>query len=152
MSNQFSPGAATQIAHKCTVATTGNNHPLSPSHTLGDYGVFGSPQISLIKTRIRTDGNIGLPHFGRAIDPNALKDLDTDWTIMKLATVIFDQSFDSGVADLEFAADASRSVSAPARPRANALTEFAQENPTQAMMMSAAAGMMLGFILGRILR
>jgi hypothetical protein len=152
MSNQFSPGAATQIAHKCTVATTGNNHPLEPSDTLGDYGVFGSPQISLIKTRIRTDGNIGLPHFGRTIDPNALKDLDTDWTIMRLANVIFDQSFDSGVADLEFAADASRPVSAPERPRANALAEFARENPTQAMVMSAAAGMMLGFVLGRIFR
>lgn len=151
MSNQFSPGAATQIAHKCTVATTGN-HPLNPSDTLGDYGVSDSAQILLIKTRIRTDSNIGLPQFGRTIDPNALKDVDTGWTIMRLANVIFDQSFDIGAADLEFAAGASRSVTAPQGTRSNALAQFARENPTQALMMSAAAGMMVGFVLGRMLR
>lgn len=93
MSTQFTPGAATEIAHKCTVGTTGNNHPLSPSDTLAQYGVSTGEQVSLIKVRIRTDEAIGLPHFGRSIEANALKDLDTSWTIMKLSDVVFDNSF-----------------------------------------------------------
>lgn len=154
MSQQFTPGAATEIAHKCTVATTRNNHPLSPGHTLGDYGVFGSEQLSLIKTRIQTDKDIGLPRFGRSINPNALKDVDTGWTIMKLSNVISDQSFDRGASDLPFApADvAPRPADTMERTRSNALAEFARENPTQSIMMAAAAGMMMGFVLGRIRR
>ena len=96
MSSKFTPGAATEIAHKCIIATTGNNHTLTPSHTLGDYGVFSPEQILSIKVRIRTDNNIGLPFFGRTINPNALKDLDTGWTILQLSDVIFDFSFMAG--------------------------------------------------------
>ena len=153
MSNEFTPGASTEIAHNCTVATLGNNHPLRPSETLGDYGVSGSEQVSLIKTRIREDEDIGLPLFGRSIDANALKDLNTSWTIMKLSDVIFDNSF--GVAaDLE--AIASEGVPQPStvneRPRSNALMEFTRENPAAALAISAAAGMMVGYFLARILR
>ena len=96
MPKEFTPGAATEIAHKCTIATTGNNHPLTPSQTLGEYGVFTSEQVLSIKVRIRTDDDIGLPAFGRSISPNALKDLDTGWTIMQLSDVIFDFSFVAG--------------------------------------------------------
>jgi hypothetical protein len=153
MSTEFTPGAATEIAHKCTIVTLGNNHPLEPSQTLGDYGVSDSPQISLIKTRIRTDNDIGLPHFGRSIDANALKDLDTTWTIMKLSDVIFDNAV-VAAADLAFAtAEAVTQPSTlPETPSSNALVEFTRENPVAAMVTSAAAGMIVGLVLGRILR
>jgi len=152
MANQFTPGAATEIAHKCTVATTGNNHPLSPSETLGDYGVFSGEQISLIKTRIRTDNAIGLPHFARSIDANALKDVSVDTTIMELSNIIFDNSF-SAVSDLAFATEAiPRSATAPQQPRSDALLEFTRENPGFALITTAAAGLMLGYLLGRVLR
>jgi len=155
MSNQFTPGASTQIAHNCTIATTGNNHPLSPSETLDDYGVETPDQILLIKTRIRTNPDIGLPRFGRTIDPNALKDLDTGTTIMQLADIIFDNAF---IADSEgaFAAaeagEAARPAGGVARPRANAMIEAIRQNPVPALMAAAAAGMLMGFMMGRTRR
>ena len=153
MSTQFTPGASTAIAHNCTVSVTGNNHPLSPSETLGDYGVFASEQISLIKTTIRTNGDIGLPFFGRSIDPNALKDLNTTWTIMKLADVIFDNSF-STAADAAFVGPEGAPQPTPAAPTPspNALMDFTRENPAAALAAAAAVGMMLGFLMGRIVR
>lgn len=152
MSTQFTPGAATEIAHKCTVATTGNNHPLSPSETLGQYGVSTSEQISLIKIRVRTDEDIGLTHFGRSIEANALKDLDTSWTIMKLSDVIFDNSL-SVAADLPFVTtEATSPASVTEEPRSNTLIEFTRENPVYALVISTGAGAVLGFVLGRILR
>ena len=155
MSNQFTPGASTQIAHNCTIATTGNNHPLRPSETLGDYGVSTSEQILLIKTRIRTNPDIGLPRFGRTIDPNALKDLDTGTTIMQLADVIFDNAFIAD-SDEAFAASegvvATRRAGGVARPRTNALIEVIRQNPVAALMAATAAGMLTGFMLGRMRR
>src|SRR5215213_1519001 len=152
MSTQFTPGVATRIAHNCTVGTTGNNHPLSPSDTLGDYGVFSGEQISLIKTRIREDEDIGLPHFGRSIDPNAHKDLDTSWTIMKLSDVVFDHSFSSAM-DLEFVArEVARPTTVPDVPRSNVLINFTRENPAVALAVSVTAGFVLGLFLSRSLR
>lgn len=152
MSTQFTPGASTAIAHGCTVATLGNNHDLRPSETLGQYGVTNSEQISLIKTRIRENEDIGLPHFGRSIDPNALKDLDTSWTIMKLADVIFDNSF-IVAADFEFVTtEAVPQPTTGRTSRSNELMEFTRENPAAALAAAAAVGMMVGFFLGRIIR
>ena len=152
MSTQFTPGLATRMAHNCTVATTGNNHPLNPSDTLGDYGVFSSEQVSLIKTRIREDDDIGLPHFGRSVDPNALKDLNTSWTIMKLSDVIFDNSFSSAM-DLESVArEVERPTTVPDVPRSNVLMNFTRQNPAAALAASVAAGFVLGLFLGRSLR
>lgn len=152
MSTQFTPGASTAIAHNCTVATLGNNHELHPSETLGQYGVFSDVQISQIKTRIRENKDIGLPHFGRSIDPNALKDLDTSWTLMKLADVIFDNAF-IVAADLVFLEDAvpQPTILTPTS-RSNALMEFTREKPAAALGAAAAAGMMVGLLLGRIFR
>lgn len=96
MPEEFTPGNATDVAHKCTIAATLNNHPLRPNETLAEYGVSTNEQILLIKTRIRTNSDFGLPHHGRSIDPNALKDLDPDWRIADLSNVILDESISSG--------------------------------------------------------
>lgn len=153
MSNPLTPGASTAIAHNCTIATTGNNHPLRPSETLGDYGVSTDDQILLIKNRIRTNSAIGLPRFGHTIDPNALKDLDTSWTIMMLADVIFDNAFVSPDAEEAFAASESvvalRGAGGAVRPRAGALVEMVRQNPIPALVVTAAVAMLTGFMMGR---
>lgn len=95
--DEFTPGDATDVAYKCTIATTLNNHPLAPNETLHEYGVSSSEQILLIKTRIRTNNDFGLPHHGRSIDPNALKDVDTDMTIAVLSDIILENSFAEGI-------------------------------------------------------
>jgi hypothetical protein len=164
--DEFTPGDATDVAHKCTIATTLNNHPLRPSETLGEYGVSTSEQILLIKTRIRTNQEFGLPHHGRSIDPNALKDIDTDTTIADLSNLIFDESFDVPsdlpfpTSDVAFAADAdagspvgassaaSAESSSAASGRAGAMVEFTRQRPVEALMISAAVGMLMGLVMG----
>lgn len=150
---EFTPGDATDVAHKCTIATTLNNHPLSPNETLADYGVSTSEQITLIKKRIRTDDAFGLPHHGRSIDPNALKDLDLDWRIADLSNLIFDESFESESAFINPsmakgpAVKLGRSSPSISRP-ADTIVELTQQYPIQALVISATLGMLLGFVLG----
>ncbi|MCA1565893.1 MAG: hypothetical protein LC803_09700 [Acidobacteria bacterium] len=154
--DEFTPGDATDVAHKCTIATTLNNHPLRPNETLGDYGVSTSEQTLLIKTRIRTNQDFGLPHHGRSIDPNALKDIDTDTTIADLSNIIFDESFDTPsnlpflTSDLTFpsADDEGRPGAVAASGTAGAMVEFTRQNPVQALLISAAVGMLMGLIMG----
>jgi hypothetical protein len=157
---EFTPGEATDVAHKCTIATTLNNHPLRPNDTLGEYGVSTSEQLLLIKTRIRTNNDFGLPHYGRSIDPNALKDIDTDTKLADLSNIIFDESFDVQATPV-FAAREMRLPSGAgtqARSLSGAsnvtegILEFTRQNPIQALMISAAMGMMMGFMLGTMRR
>jgi hypothetical protein len=159
--DEFTPGDATDVAHKCTIATTLNNHPLRPNDTLGEYGVSTSEQILLIKTRIRTNNDFGLPHHGRSIDPNALKDIDTDTKLADLSNVIFEQSFDVA-SDIPFAASemdvpsgtgtGERASADAVSNAASAIAEFTRQNPVQALMISAAMGMLMGFMLGGMRR
>ncbi|MBC7911584.1 MAG: hypothetical protein H7Y30_13840 [Pyrinomonadaceae bacterium] len=159
--DEFTPGDATDVAHKCIIATTLNNHPLRPNETLAQYGVSTGEQILLIKTRIRTNSDFGLPRHGRSIDPNALKDVDTDTTIADLSGIVFDESFDLPSA-LPFAASevelSSRaSTGSPARAgamsnAANNVVEFTRRNPVQALMISAAMGMLMGLMIGTLRR
>jgi hypothetical protein len=158
--DEFTPGDATDVAHKCTIATTLNNHPLRPNETLGDYGVSTGEQILLIKTRIRTNQDFGLPRHGRSIDPNALKDIDTDTTIADLSNIIFDKSFDTP-SDLPFptsdvtlpsGADAGRPGGAAASGTVGAMVEFTRQNPVEALAISAAMGMLMGLLISSLRR
>lgn len=154
--DEFTPGDATDVAHKSTIATTLNNHPLRPSDTLGDYGVSTSDQILLIKTRIRTNQEFGLPHHGRSIDPNALKDIDTDTTIADLSNIIFDESFDmpsnlpfpTSDLTLPSEADEGRPGRAASSGTTGAMVEFTRQNPVQALLISGAVGMFMGLMMG----
>lgn len=161
--DEFTPGDATDVAHKCTIATTLNNHPLRPNETLAEYGVSTSEQILLIKTRIRTNSDFGLPHHGRSIDPNALKDLDLDWRIADLSNVVFDESFESSSKMLMDAArsivpqaarDLGKQAAAAINPKGAgvAIVEFTKQNPIQALLISTTIGIMLGFLLGNAKR
>lgn len=159
--DEFTPGDATDVAHKCTIATTLNNHPLRPSETLAEYGISTGEQILLIKTRIRTNEDFGLPHHGRSIAPNALKDIDPDTTIASLSDIIFDQSFDlpsampfpTSDAQIPSGAGAGEEgVTGAASSVAGAVVEFTRQNPVQALMISAAMGMFMGLMIGSMRR
>ncbi|HKO98696.1 MAG TPA: hypothetical protein VJU86_16980 [Pyrinomonadaceae bacterium] len=158
MADDFTPADATDVAHKCTVATTLNNHPLRPNDTLADYGVSTSEHILLIKTRIRTNSDFGLPYHDRSIDPNALKDLDLDWRMADLSNVVFDESFVSPSAmPIVAARSAEPRTRIPSirqgggvsqRTPSARLIEFTRQNPIEALLISTTIGILVGFLLG----
>ena len=144
--DDFTLGDAISIAHKCTVEIAGRDHDLEPSSTLEAYGIKTGEQESLVKKDVRTNGQIGLPAFNRTISPNALKDLTKKWTITKLSDIIFDFSHPTGEETLAAAASAGSPSGAgrsapPQRP--------ARSAGTLTVMISAAAGFLMGFMLGQ---
>jgi hypothetical protein len=149
----FTPGDSMFVAHQSVVKTTGSGEPAIPTATLDMYNVNTNQQLQGIKDRIRNNPDFGLPFFKRSIDPNALKDIATDTVLQDLADLIFFQSFD--VSQPSASAARIRSAGADSmagRPPLKAMTEFTQENPVPALMIAAAAGMLIGFLLGSAIR
>lgn len=136
--DDFTRGDAFDIAHNCTVDVIGQDHLRDPSATLFQYGIITGEQTDLVKKDVRTNSEIGVPAYGRRIDPNALKDLTRDWAIAKLRDVVFDFSEPVPEGDILFA-----------RWRRAGLT-FGRSRPDMTTMaVSAAAGMVVGFLAGR---
>jgi hypothetical protein len=141
------------VAHRSVINTTGSGEPATPTATLDKYNVHTSEQLRGIRDRVRNDPQFGLPRFDRSIDPNALKDIATDTALQELADLIFFQSFALSVPAI---ASASASVSARRASASSAedrsmmrrVAEFTQENPMPALMVSAAAGMIVGLLIG----
>jgi hypothetical protein len=87
----FTPGEAMLIAYKSVTTTTGSAEPITPTATLAKYGAR-EPDIPTIRNKVINNPQYGLPFYGRTMDPNALKDLSTSWTLQELADVTFDES------------------------------------------------------------
>ncbi len=149
----FTPGDSMFVSHQSVVKTTGSGEPAIPTATLDMYNVNSNQQLQGIKDRIRNNPDFGLPFFKRSIDPNALKDIATDTVLQDLADLIFFQSFN--VSQPTASAAKVRSAQADrmaGRTRLKAMTEFTQENPIPALMIAAAAGTLIGFFLGSVIR
>jgi hypothetical protein len=142
--DDFTRGDALQIAHSCTVDVAGQDHVLDPGSKLFGYGIITGEQEDLVKDDVRTNESIGVPSFNRRIDPNALKDLNRNWTIGKLRDVIFDFSEPLGVSVAS--AGARRRVAARSAGHSDVVT---RESMMMAAAIGAAAGMLVGFLLGR---
>lgn len=91
MDEDFTPGDAINIAYKSVTTTTGSGEPVSPLKTLEEYGTV-QQDIPTIRSKVITNQEFGLPKYGRTMNPNALKDLNTGWTLQKLADITFDDS------------------------------------------------------------
>lgn len=91
MSDNFTPGAAMTIAYKSVTTTTGSHSPVEPTATLAQYNAHDQ-DLPSIRDKILNNKEFGLPHYQRTMDPNALKDMSTGWTLQKLADLIFDES------------------------------------------------------------
>ena len=89
----FTPGEAMLVAYKSVTTTTGSGEPITPTATLAQYNAR-DPDIPAIRNRVINNAEFGLAHYGRSMKANALKDLDTSWTLQNLADVTFDESFD----------------------------------------------------------
>ena len=147
--NDFSLGDALQIAHQCTIDVTGKDHAPEPSATLSNYGIKTGEQISLLKKDIRTNNAIGLPAYGRTINPNAFNEMTTAWTISKLSDVIFDFSTPVVEESVKFAARSAAARGAEASQASEPQKEFTRANMMQATMIAGAMGMLIGIFLGR---
>ena len=88
---EFTPGAAMHIAYRSVTATTGSGSPVTPLATLRQYNALAQ-DFPAIRSRILNDNGFGLPLYGRTMDPNALKDMSTGWTLQKLADLVYDES------------------------------------------------------------
>lgn len=91
MAETFTPGAAMNIAYISVTSTTGSHSPVEPLFTLAKYNAH-DPDLPSIKDKILNNKESGLPHYQRTMNPNALKDLGTGWSLQKLADLIFDES------------------------------------------------------------
>lgn len=149
--NNFNRGDATQIAYQCTIDITGSSRDLDPSAKLSFYNVQTEQHIFLIKKDIRENEGIGLPAYERTINLAELNDLAKDWTILQLSDVIFKKSTSTSEAMPATFAGA-RSLALSKTGRSDALSGYVRENPIQAVMFSAAAGLLLGFLLGNARR
>ena len=89
--HEFTTGDAEQCAHNCAV-DTGKPIQFDPSNTLGDYGLVTPELLSLYRKDIRTNSSIGLPSYQRTINPNALKDISDETTILEVAKILTDSS------------------------------------------------------------
>lgn len=147
--DDFSLGDALHIAHQCAIDASGRDHELEPGATLTDYGIKTSEKLALLKKDVRTNGAIGLPSFGRTINPNAFNEITTGSTISKLSDVIFDFSTPVAAGGPSLTA---RSMSARPTAAARASTrreEFSRASAVQVAMISGAVGMLIGILLGR---
>jgi hypothetical protein len=149
--NNFNRGDATQIAYQCTIDITGSNRALDPSAKLSFYNVQTEQEVFLIKKDIRENTRIGLPAYDRIIDLAELNDLSKDWTILQLSDVIYRKSTSTGEATPATLAGA-RSLASNEPGWSDALSGYVRENPIQAVLLSAAAGLFLGFLLGNTRR
>ena len=89
---EFTPGEAMLVAYKSVTTTTGSGEPITPTATLAKYNAR-DPDIPAIRNRVINNAEFGLAHYGRSMNANALKDLDTSWTLQDLADVTFEESF-----------------------------------------------------------
>ena len=87
----FTPGAAMHIAYRSVTTTTGSGSPVTPLATLAQYNALAQ-DLPAIRSRILNDNSYGLPLYRRTMDPNALKDMSTGWTLQKLADIVYDES------------------------------------------------------------
>ena len=143
MADDFTLGQATDIAHNCAIDVTGQERELDPGAKLEVYSVITAEHEDLLKKDIRTNTAIGLPAYGRMINANALKDLTKQWTIAKLRDVIYDTSVPIAEADA-FSHFREGSLRAPA-PQPG----FTWDNLIVPSLVSAAAGFIIGLIVGR---
>jgi len=88
----FTPGEAMLIAYRSVTTTTGSAEPITPTATLAKYGAR-EPDIPTIRDKVINNPEYGLLFYERSLNPNALKDLSTSWTLQELADITFDESF-----------------------------------------------------------
>lgn len=142
----FRRADATMIAHNCSIDVLGNDHELAATETLYQYGMRTGEQLSLLRKDIRENGDFGLPFYQRSIDPNALKNLTTDWTIDSLSSVIYNDSFSLGG---EVFADFAPSGTAVRKRNNQSGSEYSRETVIQIGVAAVLVGFVIGFIWGR---
>ena len=144
----FTLNDSLQIAHNCSNDIGGKNHVLAPSAKLKEYGIITPQQHALLRKDIRTNQSIGLPSYERSIDPNALKNTDSDWTITDLSDVIYDDSFSTQQpVGLDF--DMSDTLDVRAERSENLQAGYTKQEVIQVGILGAVVGLIVGYFLGR---
>jgi len=148
MASDFTPGIAIRVGYNSVIDVTGSNRPLTPADTLDRYNVVDNDQILLIRDNIIENDSFGLPKFERTIDPDALKDLNSGWSLRDLGDVIFDESTSTSPSPAIASRASVLSDEVSPATSNNPLASLVQENPMAAVMVSASIGLALGMLIG----
>jgi hypothetical protein len=151
MSDAFTPGVALRVGYNCVVDVTKSNRPIEPSEELRRYNVRTDQHVLLIDNNIHTNRRIGLPAHRRTMPINALKDMDSSWTMRQLGDVIFQNSVPAELSrdSSGFSRALESAFGESVAQASSGMLTSARNHPVEMMAVAAAAGMVLGFLIGR---
>jgi hypothetical protein len=83
---------AAKIVVDCIRVTGNFTGTIQAQDKLSTVGITTAHRINGLRDRIVTDPNIGVPHFNHSLDEDFLQELSTDWTVIELILVVYNNS------------------------------------------------------------